>query len=271
MVQSTHDVILGETEVVKRYRSWDRGEPEREWRALTLLHQHCPGLAPEPLTLRSENGTPVIVMSRVPGVPLGGSPLTSTQVAGVAQAMRTLHDALPEALLETLEERRSGRREMITELTSWSREPHEPVSLRVEAALDAAATWLDCYNSPDLTGASHDQVFTLADGNLGNFLWDGERCRLVDFEDSGASETTYEVADVVEHVSAWLLGVLDADQLADSFGVRPEQRSRLLDCRRLLAMFWLVMLLPGNPGHARNPPGSLERQAQRMHDLLLNQ
>jgi len=28
------------------------------------------------------------------------------------------------------------------------------------------------------------------------------------------------------------------------------------------------MLLPGNPGHARNPEGSLERQAARLLELL---
>jgi hypothetical protein len=28
------------------------------------------------------------------------------------------------------------------------------------------------------------------------------------------------------------------------------------------------MLLPGNPGHARNPPGSVDRQAARVQELL---
>lgn len=31
---------------------------------------------------------------------------------------------------------------------------------------------------------------------------------------------------------------------------------------------WLIMLLPGNPAHRRNPPGSCERQARHLHDLL---
>ncbi len=64
MVQSTHDVSIGELTVVKRYRSWDRGEPECEWRALSLLHQYRPGLAPEPLSLTYPDGTPTIEMSR---------------------------------------------------------------------------------------------------------------------------------------------------------------------------------------------------------------
>jgi hypothetical protein len=35
--------------VVKSFLQAHRGEPEREWRALTLLAEHAPGLAPEPI------------------------------------------------------------------------------------------------------------------------------------------------------------------------------------------------------------------------------
>lgn len=42
------------------------------------------------------------------------------------------------------------------------------------------------------------------------------------------------------------------------------QRRRLAGFRRLFATFWLLMLLPGNPAHRRNPPGTLERQAARV-------
>ena len=37
--QATHEVTVdaGRGVVVKRYRSWSRGEPAREWAALTLL------------------------------------------------------------------------------------------------------------------------------------------------------------------------------------------------------------------------------------------
>ncbi|MEV4893701.1 hypothetical protein AB0K48_30385 [Nonomuraea sp. NPDC055795] len=43
---ATHDVVIGADEVIKRFRSWERGEPQREWTALTLLAEHAPGLAP---------------------------------------------------------------------------------------------------------------------------------------------------------------------------------------------------------------------------------
>jgi hypothetical protein len=45
---TTHLVAIGEDEVVKRFRSWDRGEQVREWQALTLLASYAPDLAPAP-------------------------------------------------------------------------------------------------------------------------------------------------------------------------------------------------------------------------------
>jgi hypothetical protein len=38
--------------------------------------------------------------------------------------------------------------------------------------------------------------------------------------------------------------------------------------RRLMAIYWLLMLLPGSLGHDRNPAGSLEDQAGHVLRLL---
>lgn len=111
-------------------------------------------------------------------------------------------------------------------------------------------------------------MFSQADGNLGNFVWDGARCHVVDFEDSGISDPAYEVADLLEHVSAWPPGLIAEDDLIEALGFRAAQRARLLGFRRLMAAYWLLMLLPGNPGHPRNPAGSAERQAERVLGLL---
>ena len=185
MTQSTHDLQLGEHEVVKVFRIWERGEPDREWKALCLLDEAAPGLAPEPVARRTVDGRPAVVMKRLPGEPLGATPLTDRQTAAVAAAMTRLHTA-----------------------------------------------------------------------------------RLVDFEDSGASDRAFEVADLLEHVSVGLAGVLDADRFLETMDVDARLRVRLRRTRRLFATLWLHMLLPGNPGHGRNPPGSVEKQAARTLDLL---
>jgi len=75
VAQSTHDVTVVGRRVVKHYRSWDEGEPEREWAGLTLLHRFAPGLAPEPLEQRVDGGAPVVGLLRpaVGGQPSRGS------------------------------------------------------------------------------------------------------------------------------------------------------------------------------------------------------
>jgi len=38
--------------------------------------------------------------------------------------------------------------------------------------------------------------------------------------------------------------------------------------RRVFAAYWVMRLLPGGISGRRNPPGTLERQASRLLDLL---
>ena len=268
MVESTHDLTLGADSVVKRYRSWDKGEPDREWAGLTLLHRTAPGLAPEPLEQRCEGGAPVIVMTRVPGEPLGTAPLSRRQLAALGHSLQRMYTAVPVDDLTGLPERSWVPSELVSMLRSRIGEPHPPVSPTVEAALRAATAWVGTPEATVLAGPLVERVFTQADGNLSNFLWDEERCYVVDFEDSGVSDPAYEVADLVEHVSVWLPGLIEADDLVKVLAFSGEQESRLLGFRRVWAVFWLLMLLPGNPGHDRNPEGSLERQAQRVLGYL---
>lgn len=76
----------------------------------------------------------------------------------------------------------------------------------VRAAFDVAAGWLGRTSEPD--PGAFTPVFGQGDGNLANFLWDGHRARLVDFEDSGRSDRAFELATFVEHVLK-LLGAGD--------------------------------------------------------------
>ena len=81
--------------VVKRFGSYERGEHLCEWRGLRLLDRHSPGLAPRPLTADLAADPPTVTMSRLPGEPLGGRPLTRAELAAVAGAMDRLHSAVP--------------------------------------------------------------------------------------------------------------------------------------------------------------------------------
>ncbi len=142
MAETTHDVVLGEDTVVKRYRSWENGEPDREWAALTLLHRSVRGVAPEPLEQRSEDGVPVIVMTRVPGESLGTAPLNGQQLTALGHALRRMHTGVIADELAGLPERRFGPSELVSGLRTWIREPHSSGSARVRTALDAAGAWV---------------------------------------------------------------------------------------------------------------------------------
>lgn len=268
MVESTHEITLDDERVVKRFRSWEKGEPDREWNGLVLLDRWAPGLAPKPLERSTADGVPALVMSRVPGRSLGESKLRGDELQALGRALRELHCAVPVEQLRDVPERHWGPRELISTVRPWANEPHPPVSARVESALDAARSWLATPAVTELEGPLAERVFALADGNLGNYIWDGERCRVVDLEDSGVSDPAYEVADLVEHVTVTLRDLVAVDELVAVLRFTPEQEARLLSFRRMFAVFWLLMLLPGNPAHARNPEGSLEQQARRVLALL---
>jgi hypothetical protein len=96
--------------VVKRFRSWDRREPVREWTALVLLAEFAPGLAAVPVRADLAAEPPAIEMSRLPGVPLGGSPLTAAQADALVLALGRLWKAVPGTSLAGLWVRRGRTR-----------------------------------------------------------------------------------------------------------------------------------------------------------------
>lgn len=111
-------------------------------------------------------------------------------------------------------------------------------------------------------------VFGPGDGNLANYLWDGSRVRVVDFEDSGLSDRPFELAEITEHVASWVDQPLDVEAFLCQFDLNAAERARLPQVRRLLALVWLFLLSFDDPEHPRNPPGTAQRQAARLSRLL---
>lgn len=263
----THDIMLGADVVRKRFMSWSDGEPDREWAGLRALARRCPGLAPAPIARGVERGMPVVVMSRVPGVPLGADPLTRPQVDGLRAALCRLFSAPVDP--ET-SERSRGPSVMRSLVRQWASEGYQLGACRdpglVGTALASAREWLA------IDAPAHDRVtdavLAIGDGNLENVLWDGRTCRLIDFEEFGTSDIAYELADVVEHASSRLRRLIDVGSFLAGLPLTADQWSRLTAYRQLMAAFWLVMLLPGNAGFGRNPAGSTEDQAEHFVAII---
>lgn len=276
----THDLTFTATEVRKRYVSWDRGEADREWDCLTLLAEQAPGLAPRPLRRSTDGHAPVVVMERLRGTPLGGVPLTPAQTTSLGTALRQLYAVPHEAILDAgITERLNGPSTLPQDVTEWLSDSYDLTQCQepglVDAAMGAALAWLgraDSLPPPQLVALG------IADLNPANIIWDGQTCRLVDFEDGGLTDPAYELADHTEHIAGRLgrtgptnpvaRRILDPEALVDAVRLSLEQRERMQCYRPLWAAFWLAMLLPGNSGFRKNPPGTTEAQAQYLLELL---
>ena len=253
MMVHTHELTFAGPVLTKRYTSWSRGEHRREWTMLRLAHRHLPDLVPAPLHARLAADPPTVTMSRLPGEPLGGR-LTERQLGALAAAITQLW-TVPLDGGEPWEDDLSFARR----LTAGPRPAAGPTA----DAYDAAVAWWNGPDPPLLRTQPTELILGHRDPNLANYLDDGDRVRIVDFEDAGASDPANELAILAEHMSARDIDV--ADLLAHFPAV---DERRLLAARRVWAMLWLRLLLPGGPGARRNPPDSAERQAARLLALL---
>lgn len=266
---STHYLELGDDVVIKRYRSWDRGEPRREWAALTLLAEHAPGLAPTPVEAALDAHPPMIVMTKLPGRVLRGEHAIDEQVDAMAAALNRLHQA-PAQVVATVEPAPWGPAAAVDKARAWAgKRPDFGEDPLVLQAFQAGAAWLASSAPDELTMNPLPPVLGLADGNHANYLWDDHerKVRLIDWEDSGRSDRAFELGEVTEHISR-LDGALDAERLLARLDLTRQESERVHDFRRLIALGWFLQLGPDGPATPHNPAGTLERQAERVLHLL---
>jgi hypothetical protein len=256
-VVHTHELLITGRVLTKRYTSWHRGEHRREWLALIHVHPYAPDLVPRPLSARLDAIPPEVDMTVLPGRPLHGC-LSTSEIDALVDAVNQLW-SVPHEAATGLEPAVSDL-DFARYLTSAAR----PDGGLTAAAYDAASAWWTGPD-PDVLGAAPtSMVLGHRDPNLTNYLWDGQRVRIVDFEDAARSDPAMELAILAEHVSA---RHLDTEALCARFDV---DRARLLAARRLWAMFWLSLLLPGGRSQHRNPPDAADAQARRLLSLLDN-
>lgn len=265
---STHSITVGSAGVTKRFRGGDPDRAAREWRALCLLDRYAPGLAPQPRQADLAAAEPTVVMSRLAGTPLRGELVDAARTTALAAAVAALHQAVPPDVLAAVP-LRPGRQDELTRLVlSWYGGVRPQAGEQVEAAMRDGMDWLS--RRPPQPGEPHGvpAVFGPGDGNLANYLWDGTRVQVVDFEDSGRSDRAFELAEITEHVAAWAEHPLDVPLFLRHFDLTPAESARLAVCRRLLALVWLFLLAFDAAGPRRNPPGTAECQAVRLLALL---
>lgn len=255
--------------MIKRFREGGRDRCEREWRALTLLAAYAPGLAPEPVELDVAAARPTVVMSRLPGEPMRGGSLSEQRIKSLAAALEELHAAVPLEVLADVPLRPGHQQGLIAWIRSWAVPQIRPrVAGEVGEIIDQGLMWLTRSGLETAGQLEVPPVFGPGDGSLANYLWDGSRVRVVDFEESGRSDRAFELAEIIEHVASWVEHPVDVGLFLDQFALTAAESIRLDECRRLLALVWLFMLASDNGTNPRNPPGTAERQADRLSHLL---
>jgi hypothetical protein len=244
-VVHTHTLVFTASTVTKHYVSWRRGEHLREWATLRQVWRYAPDLAPRPLAADLDSHPPRVTMSVVPGEQLRGTP-TDGQIDALRTAIASLWRVSPDA----------------RGIGAWSHDlafgrqlvdGPRPEGGAAAAAYDAAVAWWEGPDPELLRTRPRATVLGHRDPNLANYLWDGHRVRIVDFEDAAHSDPATEVALLAEHLST---REMDADRLCARFDV---DGMRLMAARRLWAMYWLRRLLSR---------GAAEHQAERLLKLL---
>lgn len=234
-----HSVDLRFDVVVKRYGSTDHGQPEREWRALELLNQYAPGLAPAPVTADLAADPPTVVMSRLGGAAVQG-PILGRLADALAEAVTRVQQAVPQPVLEQLPARAGHPVELLQQVRAWSATASSDGDPAVTDALREAARWAEQPGLEELLAWPGTPVFGTGDGNLANYLWDGTDVRVIDFEYSGRSDRAFEVAEVVEHISVWRNDLAGMTAVLERLEMTADEAGRLTECRRLLALYWLL-------------------------------
>lgn len=263
---TTHTTIElhGDT-VIKRFRSYSQGEPEREWRALTLLAEYAPGLAPTPIEADLAAGIPAVVMSRLDGVPLGEEPIGPAQLRALAEAISLMHHAIPTLVVSEVPLRpfhEVATIDQIQELHQRHERRHRrPVVAR---AVKEGMAWL-AHSDRGGDWRNLPAVFGSGDGNLANYIWNGSGVQVVDFEHSGRSDRAFELAEIAENESV-RAAEFDVPFFLQQFDLAADEIDRLRQCHRLLALANLLLL--ENSANPASSPDTIERQANRLLDVL---
>ncbi|MFB9250536.1 phosphotransferase family protein [Sphaerisporangium melleum] len=235
-----HSIEMRSDTVVKRYRFADHGQPEREWRALALLDRYAPGVAPTPMAADLHADPPMVVMSRLDGTAVHG-PVRGPVADALAESLTRVQLAIPQRVLARLPARAGHPVELLRQVRAWSAMEQPPdADPTLRQALGQAIGWVRQPALEQVLTRQGTAVFGTGDGNLANYLWDGTNIRIVDFEYSGRSDRAFELAEILEHVSVWRNHVAGMNAVLERFELTADEAGRLIQCRRLLALYWLL-------------------------------
>ena len=247
---------------VKLYTS-TVGDPDlREYEALRLIAGQCPNRAPWPIAHFPTLVLPAVVTEWTPGVALNDRPLTRNEIEALTDCLVTVHDLDITGVPAVTGPPRGAVGRVGAMLTDLSTD--DPIT---ERALREATAWIGS-DEADLVAQLPASSWGRGDPNLENVLVDASgRALVVDLEDAGVTNVTFEVADMIEHLRSHRVAWPDWVPLVDRL-IPVKDREAFAACRRLASTFWLAMLVGNSRAREINGTERQTVQAERVLAVL---
>ncbi|MEC3974906.1 aminoglycoside phosphotransferase family protein [Amycolatopsis sp. H20-H5] len=249
---------------LKLYRADNRDRAAREYQALVHLAESGITAAPQPLWHDPDPELPAVAMTMLPGraLPDLGEPASALRgVAGVLSELRTVQVGP-----FTNTPRIGSAKDVVQRLMdTWSGQlddhADDPHTYDMQLLLDA---W-SAHGDAEILLEPAPRIFSRGDSNLLNWLWDGTDARVVDWEFAGYSDTAYDAAELVEHLSARAIDDAWWISLLPDLGINDENRCRrFLAAQRTVALRWLSVLWKRRDDRA----DEFDAQHARVRDLM---
>jgi Phosphotransferase enzyme family len=249
---------------VKIYKKDDRLLDKREWLSLTLLCEHRPGTAPRPLWTDPRPQQPATGMTIIPGHACPAEADQPTYAGAIVTTVLELAE-LPLHGGLSLMPRAKGPAHYTRSLTSkWHSElTGRPQDALTRDLLRLFSQWADGEDAKTLTALT-PRTFSHGDGNIDNWLWDGQQLRCIDFEFAGWSDIAFDLADIVEHVSARAISDNAWEAAIDRADLHGSAQSRYAAGSRTCALRWLAALWRQREQRANE----FETQLDRTRSLI---
>lgn len=249
---------------VKIYKVDDRRRLEREWNALTLLTGAGVDDIPRPLWCLDDPDLPVIGMTLLPGVSIPDLPDPVAAVTALPELLCRIHAVPLAGGFRRLPRIDSAQHyvERINRVWAAQLLQHQQDDLTIELRR-LLSQWRRSGDG-DVTCEWRPPRFSRGDANLINWLWDGHRLRVVDFEFCGHSGLVFDAADLVEHISARIIPDDIWHALLPDLGVTPAEHRRFHAAQRTCALRWLAVLWKYRDAR----PHEFETQRDRVQRLF---
>jgi Ser/Thr protein kinase RdoA (MazF antagonist) len=249
---------------LKLYRTDKRDRATSEYQALTQVAACGITAAPHPLWHDPDPELPAVAMTMVAGQPVPGLAEPTTALPAVVAVLGELREIplgpfadTPRVHSAALNMRR------ITEIwpSQLDRYNDEPLTADMWSLLLA---WDHRGDAAVLTEPA-PRILSRGDSNLLNWLWNEPNAYAVDWEFVGYSDTAYDAAELVEHLSAHAIDDKRWISLLPDLGITDDAtRRRFLAAQRTVALRWLSILWK----HRATRVDEFASQVKRVQELM---